>query len=498
MKNIKFLLIAILGLFIFASCEDEVKIVLDLDEAIPAELVSPASDDDFELLAANASELIVFDFDLAELSASVAVDYRVELSASSSDFSAARVLPGTLSRANGTFSVTVLELNKALLALGYEPMAEAAAYVRVVTSVNDTNIRLYSDVVRIYVTPYKIASDGTTDDGTRIYMVGAAVPSGWSAGDGIEMVNIAPDTYRATTTFTNERFRFFGQLDWGPISWNFPFFTSVPLDYFENARQPDREDGDENFWFKGEPGEYVITVNIETKTITIAPAPSDGTVDDGTRIYIVGAAVPAVGWSAGDAQELKNIAPGVYRATVDFVNDRFRFLKQQDWGDGYNFPFFTGYVNSNLENARQADREDGDENLWFRGTPGTYVVTVDVNKKTIELDLPYSDDGTNVYLVGAAIVSVGWSAGDALPMKNIAPNRYRATTEFAIDRFRFLKQQDWGDGYNFPYFTTVPALYLENALQPDREDGDENLWFKGPAGTYTITIDVAEKWITMY
>ncbi len=498
MKRFKYILLAFIGLAFLAACEDETKVILDMEKATPPSLVSPAANAQITLLASEADELIVFDFDKSELSARVANVYDLEVSKSATDFSGAKTLSGTYSDEQGSISVTVVTLNKALLALGYEADEEASVYVRIKNRILDSNLSVLSDVVRIYVTPYLINADGTTDDGTRIYMVGAAVPAGWNPSDAVEMVNIGPDTYRATTTFSNERFRFLGQKDWNPISYNYPFFTSVPADYFENARQPDREDGDENLWFKGEPGEYVITVNLDTKTITIMPAPTDGTVDDGTRIYMVGAAVPA-GWSPGDAVEMVNIAPNVYRATTTFSVDRFRFLGQKDWNPvSYNFPYFTGYVSNMLENARQPDREDGDQNLWFKGPAGTYVITVDLEKKSIVIDLPYSDDGTRVYIVGAA-VPAGWNPGDAIEMKNIAPNRYRATTTFSVDRFRFLGQKDWGPvSYNFPYFTTVPAAYLENARQPDREDGDENIWFKGTPGEYTMTIDLAEKWIVIF
>ena len=498
MKKLKYILFAIIGLAFFAACEDETKVTLDLEKATPPVLLSPAANAEIVLLASEANELIVFDFEKSELSARVANVYDVEVSNSATDFSGAKVLAGTYNDTDGKISVTVLTLNKALLALGYVGDEEASVYVRIKNRILDTNLSVISDVVRIYITPYVINADGTTDDGTRIYIVGAAVPAGWNPGDAVEMVNIAPDTYRATTTFSVERFRFLGQQNWNPVSYNYPFFTTVPGEYLENARQPDREDGDQNLWFKGAPGDYVITVNIETKTITMAPAPSDGTVDDGTRIYMVGAAVPA-GWNPGDAVEMVNIAPNVYRATTTFSVDRFRFLGQKDWNPvSYNFPYFTGYVSNMLENARQPDREDGDQNLWFKGTPGTYVVIVDLEKKTIVIDKPYSDDGTFVYMVGAA-VPAGWSPGDAVEMKNIAPNRYRATTTFAVDRFRFLGQKDWNPvSYNFPYFTGGVSNMLENARQPDRNDDDQNLWFKGTPGSYTITIDLTEKWIIMY
>lgn len=497
MKRINIFIMLLFLLPIFMGCEDENRMVLDLNKSTAAEITSPTAGTSLELLAENADELIKIKFTPAHFELNVATEYTLELS-STNDFLAGKVIESNINAKIGEATLKTVVLNKALLAKEYEPETAAPAYLRLTTRVLDSEASLHSNILNIEIIPYKIASDGSTDDGSRIYIVGAAVPAGWDPGEAVEMVNIAPDTYRATTTFSVERFRFLAQRDWGD-GYNFPFFTSVPEELLENARQPDREDGDENLWFKGEPGEYVVTVNLATKTLIMVPAPSDGTVDDGTRIYIVGAGVPAAGWDPGAAVELVNIAPHVYRATVEFVNDRFRFLAQQDWGDDYNFPYFSHYVSNLLENALQPDREDGDENLWFKGEPGTYVVTVNLEKKTVEVDKPYSDDNTRVYLVGAAIVDAQWDPSVAVEMVNIAPNRYRATTDFSVERFRFLGQQAWdGTSYNFPFFTSVPEKYFENARQPDREDGDENLWFKGPNGTYTITIDVAEKWITMY
>jgi hypothetical protein len=481
-----------------AGCEDENKAVLDLSQSTPAAITSPSAGTSFELLAENAEELVVLDFDPAVFELDVATDYTLEWSASE-DFTAPVLLESTVDVMDGEASFSVVDWNKALLANDFEPMVEAPAYFRLVTRIIDSELRSYSNVLDVKVTPYKIASDGSTDDGTRIYIVGSAVPAGWNPGDAVEMVNIAPDTYRATTTFSVERFRFLAQMDWGD-GYNFPYFETLPEDLLENALQDDREDGDENLWFKGEPGEYVVTVNLATKTLTMTPAPSDGTVDDGSRIYIVGAGVPDAGWDPTAAIEMINIAPNVYRATATFANDRFRFLGQLDWNPvAYNWPFFTGYVSGMLESALQPDREDGDGNIWFKGTPGSYVITVDLDKKTIVIDAPFSDDGTKLYIVGAGVPDAGWEPTAAIEMNNIAPNVYRATATFANDRFRFLGQQDWNPiAYNWPYFTGEVSDMLESALQPDREDGDGNIWFKGTPGSYTITVDLEEKWITMY
>jgi starch-binding outer membrane protein SusE/F len=72
--------------------------------------------------------------------------------------------------------------------------------------------------------------------------------------------------------------------------------------------------------------------------------------------------------------------PGVFKATTAFQNDTFRFFAQANWGpDSFNYPFFTT-VDSKFENGN-----DGDKNLRFIGTPGTFTITVDLNNKTVQM-----------------------------------------------------------------------------------------------------------------
>jgi hypothetical protein len=97
-----------------------------------------------------------------------------------------------------------------------------------------------------------------------IFAVGAAL-NGWNWDNPITIDAVSSGVYKGTMTFTtqNETFRFFAQKDWNPNSYNYPYFTTVdPL--FINA-----EDGDKNFKFLGEPGDYVITVNVNTKVVSV-------------------------------------------------------------------------------------------------------------------------------------------------------------------------------------------------------------------------------------
>jgi hypothetical protein len=71
-------------------------------------------------------------------------------------------------------------------------------------------------------------------------------------------------TYQATANFINgEAFRFFAQANWGPTSYNYPFFTTVDSD-FENAN-----DGDSNLKYIGTTGSRTVTVNLATSAVTL-------------------------------------------------------------------------------------------------------------------------------------------------------------------------------------------------------------------------------------
>jgi len=102
----------------------------------------------------------------------------------------------------------------------------------------------------------------------ELYMTGAAVGDwSWEAGVYIELTKLDDGIFEATAEFTqDETFRFFAQPDWGPRSFNYPYFDNVdPL--FENA-----EDGDSNFKFVGETGSFKVTVDFTTSTVSMESA----------------------------------------------------------------------------------------------------------------------------------------------------------------------------------------------------------------------------------
>jgi starch-binding outer membrane protein SusE/F len=102
-----------------------------------------------------------------------------------------------------------------------------------------------------------------------MYMTGDGV-GGWDwSGDEVKMTWVKEDEWTATTDFINGKaFRFFAQKDWGPTSYNYPYFANGTVtDLLANAN-----DNDKNFNVVAATGNYKITVNLKTLTVSMAAA----------------------------------------------------------------------------------------------------------------------------------------------------------------------------------------------------------------------------------
>jgi len=107
-------------------------------------------------------------------------------------------------------------------------------------------------------------------DEPKHYMVGAGIPdAGWGWDTPVEMTWVKDGVFEATTTFSNDTFRFFTNFgDWGSGR-NYPYYVGEGFTIDSNFE--DAQDGDNNFRFLGTPGVYTITVNYLDKTITLSP-----------------------------------------------------------------------------------------------------------------------------------------------------------------------------------------------------------------------------------
>ena len=136
---------------------------------------------------------------------------------------------------------------------------------------DDTNLRFVGETgfYKIFVNLITKTIEMTPVDEPKHYMVGAGVPdAGWGWDTPVEMTWIKDGLFEATTTLSNDTFRFFTNSgDWGSGR-NYPYYIAE-----EFTIDPDFEDGqddDNNFRFIGDPGIYTITVDYNNKEITLS------------------------------------------------------------------------------------------------------------------------------------------------------------------------------------------------------------------------------------
>ncbi|MBO6630310.1 MAG: hypothetical protein JJ936_01840, partial [Psychroserpens sp.] len=143
------------------------------------------------------------------------------------------------------------------------------------------------------------------------------------------------------------------------------------------------------------------------------------------------------------------------------------------------------------------DAMDGDNNFFFNGTPGTYFITVDDINKTITIEPEMLlCDLEQLWLVGAGVVDAGWSWDTPVALPCTGAGVYSGDVALTNDAFRFFSVNgDWGTGTNYP--TYISDGYTIDSEFNDAMDGDNNFFFNGTPGTYTITVDTVNLTITV-
>jgi len=105
-------------------------------------------------------------------------------------------------------------------------------------------------------------------DEPMMFMTGSGVGSGawgWNPGEYVQMTWLSNGIFRATAGFINGgAFRFFAQTGWS-TSYNYPYFNGGTV----TSLLVNADDGDKNFKVVAATGDYVITVNIIDKIVTM-------------------------------------------------------------------------------------------------------------------------------------------------------------------------------------------------------------------------------------
>jgi hypothetical protein len=205
-------------------------------------------------------------------------------------------------------------------------------------------------------------------------------------------------------------------------------------------------------------------------------------------IYMCGGAVGGWNWDLYTYKELRSTAPEIYETVAHFLNnDIFRFFKQTWWDPiSWNYLYFTGTVSPLFE----LNTGDTDNNFKFVGTTGYYKITVDMKTKSVSM---VAVAEPVLFATGGALGGWDWTT-NYIQLTWKSNGIFQATTDFSNDIFRFFKQAGWGDDYDYHYFDGGSVSPL---LQLNPNDGDDNFKFVGTPGSYTITVNLIDKIITM-
>jgi hypothetical protein len=256
MKFTRYITLFLIVLVAFVSCETEDELP-DGSAPPPNELTSTASDGTTVVLSQdnggnNFSTLswTPVDFDGRE------VKYSIELDKVGNNFMSARDI---LTTDETSATLTVEQINMALINFGIDPNETAEVELRVRSWVDYLTTPTVSNTFKYTLTPYLLTFP-------PIYVIGDA--QAWSLDNAAQLTSNTPGVYTGQVSFIkNGKFRFFTAPDWASQQYGVSYFTGGSV----SSDLGDGQDGDSNFLFTGTTGDYIVTVSLPDKSITLQP-----------------------------------------------------------------------------------------------------------------------------------------------------------------------------------------------------------------------------------
>jgi hypothetical protein len=351
-----------LAMTTFSGCETDYE-KARLNPTVVANVLQNPAQSSFVLTRDNREDnFVTLHWTAPDFGFRASVTYSLEIDVAGNNFKNAATLATTSAL---TAALKVGATNDVLLGLGLVPEIPTQVEFRVVSSISDRVPPVFSNAIVITISAYATVFP-------PIWGMGAAL-KGWGPwpANAVEWQSTEFRKYETIAHFKNgETFRWFGQLDWGPVSYNYSFFSSVsPV--FVHAN-----DGDANLRVAGATGWYKVGVDLNARTVSAVAV-------DEPLLFMTGSGIG--GWDTpgtGRSIKMTFVRPGVFQAEAHFISGQtFRFFAQAGWGPiSYNYPFFQS-VPDFFENAR-----DGDSNFRVVGPSGIRKITVDLNLKTVTID----------------------------------------------------------------------------------------------------------------
>lgn len=339
MKNLTISLVTILGLLVFASCEDSVGPKINSDPGSPA-LTSHQGGESYELNENNADEvLLTLSWSTPDFGFAAAVTYIIEMDAEGSDFENAVQFAET----NQTsLSMTVNQVNTRLLTAGVPFGIQSDTYFRIRAHVNDAVEDRISETFMLAFTPYEVIIDFPEIFVPGSYQSASGYTNDWSPADAPALTSVnSDDRYEGYVYVANDgsMFKFTEDRSWD-VNWG--------DDGQDGTLQQNGAD------IPADAGYFKINVNLSNMTYSIL----------NTTWGIIGDAT-ANGWDADQDMEY-DVDDKVWRITTDLAAGELKFRANDGWDLNYGDNDGTGTL------------QDGGGNIPVEEA-GNYTIELDLS-----------------------------------------------------------------------------------------------------------------------
>lgn len=493
-RNIKSMLVMLLGVVALAACSDNDYTELDKGSNILALTVNQAADTLSE--TAHAGEAVTLAWTTGHnFGTGRKIYYTLEIAPAGTDFANAYTAVDSTAQVY-QWSINVEGLNDLVLdKMGATVGESVSLEARVTASVPDVSEK-QTATVTFKATPYKAVTP-------TLYLIGDATPNGWSAD------NATPMTRTDNGIFTWEGDLKAGQLKF--ITTLGQFVPSYNKGADGNPILRSTFDEPDEQWSITEPHTYKITVNLLAGTIEMVQ--TEGVKPLYDELFFVG---NATGWS-------------FVKMTHDALDPYlFRYGRFFEAGKGGDFKFGTASGSwDNMYMAMEANApisssdarfvKGGTDTKWYlkdEECGKAYKICLDIRSGKEKMYMREFTPYPMVYLVGDA-TPAGWDIANATPMASTgSPYIFTWTGQLNAGELKFTcdRQADWMGAWFLCAAgnDAEPTGKAESMLFVDKSDnafkaqyreinvGDiDQKWKITSSGTYTITLNQLEETITI-
>ena len=440
-------------ILIVAACADEKvgPVLPDASTFVAPVLKNPATATPEELLPDNASDLFEkFEWERTKYGVQLSTNYVLEID-DDADFTSSQKLAET---SGNSASITVEDLNDAMLALGLPGFEESTVNIRVKSTINGYESEpLYSTVITRTATTYQTSECGNF---CTVGIIGDATPGGWGTDTDLRLADPAKvDKFTWTTTIYligGSKVKFRASDDWGDNWGGTTFASGTGTKNGPDITVPNS-------------GYYKVTFNDNSGdyTFTALSAP------EFTTIGIIGSATPG-GWGADtDLTKDPNNAH-VWTGAITLTAGEAKFRAENDWANNWGSDTAPSGVGiGNGPNIPVA--VGGTYFVRFNDATGEYSLMATSNST------PYASLG----IIGPAQAG-GWDSDTDMIKNPSNPFLWSKVVTINDGDAKFRADNDWAVNWGS---TTFPGgIGIQNGANIPSKGGTYFVTFNSGTGEY--------------